>query len=279
MSFSMIRRVILFLLFLAGFNFFEHFAHQKTDGFSLRRIRFQDNLEKHPIQIDPSLFTQPFHYLDCGNQCFAFASEDGKYILKFFKYANPPIPHFLTQIPLINHLKPLRPHRYEKALWKQKRDFQGYKLAYNHFKEETGLIAVHFNPSSLPIPITLTDKLHIAHKVDLSTTPFVLQKRATPIYQQLRTLAPAQKQQTLINLIKLLKNRISLNLKDDDAHFYSNFGFIDTTAIQIDPGHFIEGTYPDPELELKNILQPLIEWCKKNDESLIPLIENETLSY
>ena len=272
----MIRRALLLILFLVGFNFFEHFAHKKTDGFSMQRIRFpHDSTKSYSTQIDPQILKQPFHYLDCGNQCFAFVSEDGQYVLKFFKYANPPVPHFLTQIPLINKLKALRPHRYEKALWKQRRDFEGYQLAYDHFREETALLAVHFHLSQTPLCAELTDKLHITHKLDLKTTPFILQKKASPIYKQLQLWGPEEKKEGIISLVQLLKKRIALNLKDDDVHFYSNFGFVGKAAVQIDPGHFTSGSYQNPELELKTLLQPLIRWCQKNDPTLIPVIEHE----
>lgn len=282
-----IKIILGILLFFLGFNFFEHFSHEKTDGFSLERIRFSTASKKaNPVSIEPKLaaiFSQPYYYLDCGNQCFVFSSEDGKYVLKFFKYAKPSIPHFLTQIPLLNRLKPFRPHRYHKVFWKQQRDFLAYQLAYDHFREESGLMMVHLDTSEHGFPsITLTDKLHISHQVDLNTTPFVLQKRAIPIYSQLsqwiKTGNTLQAQQGIKNLIHLLKKRISQNLKDDDVHFYSNFGFIGDQAIQVDPGHFTLGSSPCPQEEIKTLSQELLSWCQKNAPSLIPSIEYETLS-
>ena len=35
-------------------------------------------------ELDGAL-AQQYHYLACGNQAFAFLSEDGRYVLKFFK--------------------------------------------------------------------------------------------------------------------------------------------------------------------------------------------------
>lgn len=274
-------------LFFVGFNFFEHFCHQKTDGFSLHRIRFSntsDTLSCSPL--DPSISSilkQSFHYLDCGNQCFAFVSDDEQYVLKFFKYAQPTVPRFLTTIPLLNHFKPFRPHRFEKVMQKQQRDLQGYELAFNHFKEETGLVAVHLHPSESSYPvITLSDKLHIAHQIDLNTTPFILQRKACPIYSQLKKWVAAgdvqQAKQGIQSLILLLQKRMHKQLQDDDVHFYSNFGFMGSTAIQIDPGHFTLGPSAHPEAELQTLLQPLIRWCEKNAPSLLPLHPDETPS-
>ncbi len=267
----MIRRVGLFILFVALFNLIESFAHKKTDGFSPQRIQFGTELTRGDALSIPQLH-QPFHYLDCGNQCYAFASEDGKYVLKFFKYASSPIPRFLTRIPILNRFKPFRPHRFEKQLWKRQRDFNGYNLAYNSFQKESGLIALHLDPVHHQFPtITLTDKLNCVHHLDLNQTPFILQQKAVPIYKQLRTWIQAGKiplaKEGIANLIHLLKKRIALNLQDDDVHFYSNFGFLGTEAIQLDPGHFTQG--PNPDHELDHITQELTRWCKKHAPELL----------
>jgi hypothetical protein len=269
----MIKRIGFIALFLIAFNFLEHFAHKKTDGFSLRRIQFEGQISEGERYNYPQL-SQPFRYLNCGNQCFAFISEDGNYVLKFFKYANSPIPRFMTQIPVLNHFKPFRPHRYEKMLWKQQRDFKGYELAYNTFREETGLIAIHLTPSDHGFPtITLSDKLNCRLTLDLNRTPFILQHRAIPVYKQLRAWIAAGRsdlaKQGIASLQELLKKRIALNLRDDDVHFYSNFGFVGTSAIQVDPGHYTQGTTQDPALEMKTITDELITWCKKNAPELL----------
>ena len=269
----MVKRLGLLALFLIVFNFVEHFCHKKTDGFSTQRIQFDTPVLLGDIRQIPEL-NQLFHYLDCGNQCYAFVSEDEKYVLKFFKYAKAPIPRFLTRVPILNYFKPFRPHRFEKLLRKQERDFTSYQLAYNSFRKETGLIAVHLSPTYHDYPIiTVTDKLHCAHTLDLNKTPFILQRKATPVYKQLRAWLAAgqtdQAKQGIASLLTLLKTRIEKNLQDDDVHFYSNFGFIGNEAIQLDPGHFTEGISNNPELEMKAITAPLTAWCEKHAPSLM----------
>ncbi len=269
----MIKRVGYLFLFLIAFNFFEHFAHKKTDGFSPHRIRFGTELSQGEPSLIPEL-NQSFHYLDCGNQCYAFLSEDGKYVLKFFKYAHSSVPHFLTQIPLLNRFKPFRPHRFEKQQWKRERDFNGYRLAYNSFQQETALVALHLSPTDHHYPtITITDKLGCVHTINLNETPFILQQKATPIYKQLKKWLKAGEsglaKEGIASLLELLRKRISLHLQDDDVHFYSNFGFIGTQAIQLDPGHFTEGTYPDPAKELEELKVELVSWCQKHAPELL----------
>lgn len=269
----MIRRVGYFLLFLLAFNFIEHFAHQKTDGFSPHRIRFGTKITQGETRAAPEL-NQPFHYLACGNQCYAFLSHDGKYVLKFFKYAGSPVPKFLTQVPLVNRFKPFRPHRYEKRLWKKERDILGYSLAYRFFQKETALIALHLAPIGHHYPtITITDKLNCSHSINLNETPFVLQQRATPAYKQLKKWMEAGEtalaKEGIASLLELLKKRITLHLQDDDVNFGSNFGFIGTDAVQLDPGHFTEGASPDPAKELEKLQAELTAWCHKHAPELL----------
>lgn len=275
----MVKRVLLLALFVIVFNCLEHFAHKKTDGFSMQRIQFDAPISFGPAKQLPEL-DQPFHYLDCGNQCYAFISQDGLYVLKLFKYAQSPVPSLFTKIPLLNRFKPFRPHRLKKIAWKRQRDFCSYQIAHDSFSQETGLIDIHLTPTYHDYPtITLTDKLRCAHKLDLNMAPFVLQKRATPIYKQLRAWIAAGQQEEakkgITSLLILLKKRINSNLQDDDVHFYSNFGFIGNEAIQIDPGHFTKGTSQDPALELKIITAPLVSWCKKNAPFLLSELPND----
>jgi hypothetical protein len=275
----MVKRLALLALFAIVFNFLENFAHKKTDGFSVGRVQFDEKVtfgnDKEILELN-----QSFHYLDCGNQCYAFVSDDGQYVLKLFKYASSPIPHFVTEIPLLNRLKPFKPHRFEKQRWKRQRDFTSYKLAWNFFRNETALIDTHLDAISHHYPtVTITDKLGCSHKLDLNQTPFVLQKKATPVYKQLCVWMAAgeidQARKGIASLLILLKQRIHKGLQDDDVHFYSNFGFIGTQAIQLDPGHFTQGVCANPDLEMKTITAPLLQWCQKHAPSLILEAENE----
>ena len=282
-----LKRGINLSLFLIAFNALEHFCHQQTRGFSLERIQFHQK-EPLPSIVDEnvlSLFNQPYRFYNHGNQCFAFISEDGKTILKFFKYADSSLPASTpwaswasraSKIPLLNHFKPFRPKRIEKTAWKRARDFQGYQIAFDHFREETGLIALHLFPTQKIYPtITLYDKLNIVHSLDLNNTPFILQKRAVPIYEQFSSWIQNNEigklQQGIFDLVSLCAKRISKNIFDDDVHFYSNFGFVDEKPIQIDPGHFI--LKPTAPSELPALVTELKDWFSQNYPPMVAYVE------
>ncbi len=283
----MVKKLVFFIVFLIGFNTAEHFCHKQTDGFSISRIQF-----KRDKKIDSSIpqapvlaiLNQPFHFLDSGNQCFAFLSQDGQYVLKFFKYVDHAAPVWTTKVPLLNRLKPFRLKRQKKIGWKRKRDFHGYQLAYHHLKQETGLLWIHLLPSKKIYPeIQLFDKLNISHPLDLNKTPFILQRRATPIYAQFSQWIKAGEfgkvKQGISNLISLCALKLSKNIHDDDVHFYSNFGFIAETPIQLDPGHFIINPSENSREELQDLTIELKEWFSKHYPPLVAYVETCALSH
>lgn len=265
--------------FVVGFNAIEHVCHVQTDGFSLRRIQFTDEPILHDQDSPPEALNQPYHYLDCGNQSFAFLSDDGKYVLKFFKYVHHSAPDWMTQIPLLNRFKPFRLSRVEKVAWKKERDFQGYEIAYTHLKDQTGLLSLHLHPTSTYPTITLYDKLKIRHRLDLNTTPFVLQKKAAPVYETFSSwIEQGQIEELQIGvkkLIDLCATKIAQGIYDDDVHFYSNFGFVGTEPIQVDPGHFSFQSTPQ---DLAALTAELKRWFAIHYPPLVTYVEDITVS-
>jgi len=250
--------MVQLLLFLASFNTLEHFAHKQTDGFTLQRVQFESKNPGGAVAVIPEL-NQPYHYLGCGNQCYAFLSDDGKYVLKLFKYASSPVSPALTKIPVLNTFKPFRPHRYQKMLWKRQRDIESYRLAFDRFREESGLIAAHLDPEANYPAITLYDKLRCKHTLNFSDCPFVLQHKAVPADQQFRAWreSPERLKIALEGLSNLFKKRIERGILDDDVNYHANIGFIGAKPIQIDPGNFKLGTVENPDEEISRLLEGL----------------------
>lgn len=275
-----IRRGIKLSLFLIAFNTIEHACHKCTKGFSIQRIQFKQE-EIQDSFVDKTTFSilnQPFSYYSFGNQCYVFLSEDGKYIMKFFKYVHPAFPEWTAKVPLLNRFKAFRKARIEKTAWKRKRDFQGYQLAFDHLRHETGLLYLHLHPSLNTHPtITIHDELGIAHQLDLNQTPFILQERATPAFKQfslwIKNNEIEKVRGGIRSLLQLYAGRLSKNIHDDDANFYSNCGFVGDTPILIDPGHFIIDPSLSPASELQNLSDKLKEWFSKNYPSMVSHVD------
>jgi hypothetical protein len=272
-----IKRGINFTLFLIAFNTLEHFCHLQTKGFFLDRVQFRGEILKDssPDAEALAVLNQPFHYFNYGNQCFAFVSEDGKYILKLFKYVHPAFPLWTSKIPLLNRFKAFRKSRIDKTLWKRDRDFQGYQIAFDHLRSETGLLDLHLHPTKAYPTITLYDPLNIVHTLDLNNTPFILQKRVTPAYQQFLSWIQNEEidklRQGISDLVSLSALRISKHIFDDDVNFYSNFGFDDEKPIIIDPGHWTLNS--SHSSELPSLLIVLKDWFSKNYPPMVSHVE------
>jgi hypothetical protein len=267
------------------------FCTPKTDAFTLGRIHsalthhhaWETPLpigeEKHTLA---TLLSQPFHYLGSGGQCYAFVSEDGNYVIKFFKHKlRAPWNYFYTH-PLPAPLEAVRLRKLAKILMKLDRDFTSYKLAYEELQPETGILYVHLNKTTgLNQAVTIYDKLNIAHTIDLDQIEFIVQKKADLAYSYLDSLIQngnlTQLKVSIDSLIEVIISRCKKGIFDEDAKIHRNFGFIDGKAVVIDVGRFRK----DPSRtssdvytqDVRTITRSLRVWMQESCPELTPWLE------
>lgn len=116
-----------------------------------------------------------------------------------------------------------------------------YKLAFNTFKEESGLLFAHLdNSSSLNAQISIYDPLNIEHKIEADETTFILQKRADLVLPTLKSHLEKKELQAakecLTSLVALARRCSEKGIYDRDPHLTKNFGFIENRALLIDCG-------------------------------------------
>src|ERR1700733_951950 len=133
------KRIFTLVLLLAA-GAFSYQKFTSVEGFSEDKI--SSSLPVHPqwtipvpaesMQIKEILGSR-FKFLGEGAQAFAFESQDGKYVLKFFKMRrfSPSTTDYLCPHVVRRRLKNLR--------WV----FNGYKIAYENFRQDTGLVFIH----------------------------------------------------------------------------------------------------------------------------------------
>ena len=180
--------------------------------------------------------SQPYRYLGKGRQAFVFTSLDGRWVLKFFNQKYHRMPFYGAWI--------------EKERLKRERRKQfylnSYQIAVDALKEETGLVYLHFGPSSEVLPsVCLTDKIGRGHVVDLNQIPFVLQKKAEPFYAMLEAgfLKSGIKQ-----FVSLIGKRIAKNIADSDHDVEHNFGVYEGKVVHIDPGRlYVDELLQEPQ--------------------------------
>jgi hypothetical protein len=284
---------LISLLSILTFFGVERLCHLATDGFALARMT-------HPLPNDkefapPSLpseerinllkiLSQPFYYLSCGGQAYVFASEDGHYVIKFLKFHHRRIPSWMQKLPLPKQLDLYRLSKMDRKEARLKRNLKSYVLAYDYFKEETGMIYHHLeNTHDLKQNLMFFDKMGYRYVIDLDHCAFVVQKRGLSTYYMINNLMKEGKieetKEKLSQLLALSVRRCQKGLGDRDFKFKSNLGFIDNVASQIDLGSLsLDNRYTYPEFykaEINHAAKKFRSWLEKEYPILVDYFDEE----
>lgn len=204
-------------------------------SFSLANISFESTSYNPPFNVDNqdkssviNILNQKFYYLGQGNQTYAFLGTDGTTVLKFFKFG---------------HLKPSLFFK-TSNLSQEKRFFKifaGTVIAFEHNRDNTGLLYVHLNKSNnLHLTVDVVDRLGVIHKINLDDVVFVVQKKITPTRQELKRLFDngdiTTVKKRLSSLIALYLSEYSRSIYDRDHNLMDNTGFDGNKALRLDVG-------------------------------------------
>lgn len=282
-----IDRLFIFCFFFASCIFIAKFCEKQTDTFTLMGITsnrpYDSTFDTKKLTNDEQnelrkAISQPYTYFGRGGQAYVFFSEDGKYVIKFFKQRLFKPSKLLNILPLPKLLHRFRYKRNWKRQDKLKRDFFSYKVSFDELKEQTGIIYSHLNKTHhLKKKLTITDRLHIKHVLDLDMFDFIVQKRAEPVYDHMNKLMAAHDLQSAHNALKSIFSLISIRcekgFRDRDPNIRTNCGFIENRAIKIDVGRFVKNeamqTKECHNEELVRICSPFEEWIKANHPQLL----------
>jgi hypothetical protein len=275
----------------------------KTRGFWVQRIQADDllGLEEEVYPLTPELqqkLEQPYTFLGAGSECFAFLSQDGTTVIKFFKldqfrpvylhrglfcedysaYAGTIAKHTFPVETLPSWAAHLLKRLWGIREYRLQRTFESIQLAYHHLKEETGLLYLHLHPQGEFNPFILYDACGIAHSIDLHSTRFVLQKRGTSIEEHFSSLSEEKGKKSLNSLLALLRKRCMKGIHDRDI-VPRNFGFLGTEAIEIDTGSFSSNPHMKEawiyKQELFYATLDLKLWLEKTHPTLAPYLKEQ----
>lgn len=268
-----------------------------TKGFCFQKI-LADDLPAYPAWDAPLstdqqqemalLLNQPFTLIDSGSECFVFEGQDGQTILKCFKlsFARPvyyrqalfsdeysSYAYSITEprSPWIAPFETLRKRIYGIREFRLLRTFLSCKLAYDHLKEETGLLYIHLNPTdTFHQSITLIDRNGAHYSLPIDSSKFLLQKKAELLEPHFIRLLDEGRQEeidaSIASLHDLIRHRCKKGFADRDF-MNKNVGFMGNQAIEIDIGSFT----PDPDMkqekmieqEIQNSTKEFLQWFKK----------------
>lgn len=202
------------------------------------------DIEPKISQETLSLLNQPFYYLDRGSQSYVFASQDGQYVLKFFRY------------------------HYKHKNWREivSRMLQAARIAYLFAKEETGLIYAHLNQTRGQLPVLkVKDPLCRSLSLPLDDYRFVLQKRGIPFEEGI-VKGPIEPR--IDAFLSVLQSRIGKGIGNTDPNISRNFGFLEGAALEFDFGNYAMS--PDLVLEdhrqaeMKRYVDKLRSWLSRH---------------
>lgn len=277
------RPLLKFFLFIPTIIGVERLCHRATDGFAMVNVYAppgNNSPWKRSGSPDPHLVSQTYRYLDSGSQSYVFLSEDGQTVLKLFKFQHMRIPPWLDSFPQISYLQKKRTQKRETLT----KTFDSISLAYDHLREETGLLFAHLcETTHLKTELTLVDKIGKTHHLDLDKVEFILQKKGTLAYEKIdqwMQQAKIKEAQTGIHrLLSLSLLRCQKGFFDKDPDFSTNFGFIDDQPFQIDFGRLsIDSREKEPEVyrpEMIRITHEFQSWIEKNHPDLLEYFKQE----
>jgi hypothetical protein len=281
------QTIKLFLIFLwplillgVGFQ-----ICKTPSGFHPTKIKSNFSFVEHSNENGPTaedfkkldhIFSQKFHYLNSGAQCYAFVSDDQKYVIKFFKMNQLTPKYWLNYLPF-PFLEKVRFNKVEMRERRRQETFDSFRFAFEDIKDETGLLFVHFKKTHYPHDkVIFKDQLHREHVISLNQVPFVLQKKAEMIYPYVSKLIEqgdtSLAMDSLTSVLYLIKDRCKKGYADKDDGVSSNYGFLDGRPVEIDLGRVIQDeSIKDPVNYLREILRvskKIDLWLKASYPSL-----------
>lgn len=269
-------RKCLLPIFVAGV--LSCFALYRTDFYFLKikAPLYSNPSPAFPKELNP-IISQPFSFFGKGRQSYVFASKDGTVVLKFFNRSYIEMPWYARLSPISWQKKEETKRSLRKIFY-----FRSYLVAEQLFKNETGLLYVHLGPSTDLPPVVLTDRASRLFSVDLNQIPFVLQKRAEPLFSALQKFSKEKREKALTGIIEdlflLIEKRIAFGISDKDHDFEHNFAYLDGKLIQIDPGRLLEGVdFTNPEVKRHEWwagTHRLRKWLEKEHPPLVPVFDS-----
>ncbi|MGZ3732160.1 MAG: hypothetical protein ACXU9U_00245 [Parachlamydiaceae bacterium] len=220
-----------------------------------------------------AILDQEFHYLGKGCQSYVFSSQDGKYVIKFFKYQRFKPRTWFNLFTFIPAVESYRLNKIEQKKRKLDYVFTSWKLAYEELQPETGIVYVHLNKTGFwDKPLVVYDKLGLKHELQLDSLEFMIQKKASMLCKELLRFKDnhdlTSAKQLIDRLLVLLLNEYQRGYADNDHALMQNTGVYEGKPIHIDVGQFVKNPIAmDPKIyhqELFNKMWKFRLWLREH---------------
>jgi len=197
---------------------------------------YWDFVQKNDVDLT-SILNQKYKFLNKGRQSFAFASDDQKYVIKFFRFHqfDTPVFYKILQFAFAKKKEGEKKISYLETM-------NSCKLVFEKLKEETAVVYLHLNKTkNLNYRLKIIDKLKRSYLVDLDNSGFVIQKKAKSFKKEILNSRNNRAYEGLINsFFNNLSSIYNKNIKNDDRHLMQNLGVVDNKIVEMDIGRFKE---------------------------------------
>lgn len=216
---------------------------------------------------------QNFAYLGKGAQSYVFLSDDGKYVLKFFKFKHLKPSPIHNMIPRIGPLAQFRDKEEERKKRKLESVFIGYRLAYETHRQESGLMLIHLNKTKdLNKTVTVYDKIGLTSKIALDDVVFVIQERGETLRTTLNELMKkgdlTLAKQRIGQIFDLYVSEYKKGIYDRDHGVMHNTGFVGEHPLHLDIGKLTrDDQIKDPKVYRQDfdlIFRKITLWLRTN---------------
>lgn len=243
---------LCFVILLSGFGLYRLYD-KLTDDFRISNITYElfpdiswklPPLTKEERKQLDAILTQKFNYFGKGAQCYAFVSEDQKYVLKFFKFKHLKPNWWIQSLPAIPPISEYKERLMQRKLKKLNDVFKGYALAYRKAREDSGLIYLHLEPTKdLHNTVTVIDKLGFERTIELDPIVFLIQKKGETfgdyLGKQIEKGELVQAESSISQILQMYISEYSQGIYDRDHKLMENTGFSEGKAFHLDAGKLI----------------------------------------
>lgn len=206
------------------------------------------------------LLNQKFRWLGEGRQIYAFASQDGKYVLKVFKFNRLKPSVLLNYFSYIPIFKEYCMRQERKRLHRLDKLFLGYRTAYHCDPQYSSIRFIHLNKSTdLKRQVIITDRLGIEHRLNADEIIFAIQDYARNTKEVLTSFLEkgdlANVKQHIRQLFDMYLAEYSMGIMDQDRNILSNTGFAKSHPMRLDVGQLKQDDTLNPSVYKADLIK------------------------
>ncbi|MBS0649111.1 MAG: hypothetical protein JSS10_07820 [Verrucomicrobia bacterium] len=267
----MIKRFFFGALLLLAI---ERLCYFQTGGFILSKMLLDTSYPSTLSTVSDPFFSEPLTFIGAGKQFYAFETADHQYVVKFMKFSRRrPLP-WLEKLPLPFFLHDWKTNYLAQRAKRLAHLETSSRLALNLLSEEAGLIPY--------IPVaktaTLIDKLGISHRIDLSQTQFLIQKKAVSFTDYLQQ-NPSEAHPLITSYLQTLASQCHKGICNLDPVLERNYGVAEHRMILMDIGSLLahpkmhSSTGIRREIFIESL--PLRDWLQRHHPKYLPYFDAE----